>query len=82
MKKNAEAQVLRLWKNYQDIKIGLKSTATQLPDDAFIISACNPKSQLCAASTNRLKTEKLQRYLQRNAMVSILTGGGSRICLV
>ena len=63
MKKNAEAQVLRLWKAYQDIKIRIDSVPCLLSSNGFIISACNPKSQLCEQTFNKRKSEKLQRYL-------------------
>ncbi|WP_338294187.1 DUF3293 domain-containing protein [Planctobacterium marinum] len=66
MKKNAEAQVFRLWKAYQDIKIHTASAKSLISATGFIISACNPRSQLCEQSFNRRKTQKLQRYLESN----------------
>lgn len=64
MKKNAYAQVLRLWQAYQTIKIRGNDGKIATLSSGYIITACNPESRVCSARQNRLKTEKLQRYLE------------------
>lgn len=64
MKKNAYAQVLRLWQAYQAIKIRSNDGNIVTLSPGYIITACNPESRVCSAKQNRLKTEKLQRYLE------------------
>ncbi|MCC2608046.1 DUF3293 domain-containing protein [Planctobacterium marinum] len=76
MKKNAYAQVLRLWKAYQSIKICNSDGCKPDLPDGFIISACNPESKVCSAQQNRIKSEKLQRYFASHSLVhqSLLVG--------
>lgn len=69
MKKNADAQVLRLWKAYQEIKIRTLEADNIRLSAGFIISAGNPRSVLNNPQKNRLATEKFRRYLQNNNIV-------------
>lgn len=63
MKKNAKPQVLALWQTYQNVTFKFPGVLRLQNHPFYILSACNPGSQLLTLDKNNLRTQKLRRYL-------------------